>query len=117
METPTEKANLRAELRVAISKKGTLVGPGAWIPCLIQDISSNGFLIICDRNRTIGEIPEVVGEILELKCELYPEKFLQCKVEVRHITDMCLGTKIVEIGDAELSLCRQFIDEQTHENP
>ena len=52
-----------------------------------------------------------VGDILELKCEFYPDRFLQCKIEVRHITDMCLGTKIVEISDAGRMLCRQFIDE------
>jgi hypothetical protein len=52
-----------------------------------------------------------LGDTLELKCELYPERFLQCKVEVRHIKDDCLGTKIVEVSDAGLTLCRQFIDE------
>ncbi len=84
--------------------RGTLGDPSAWFPCLIQDFSSKGFQIMCATEFEIGDI-------LELKCELYPERFLQCKVEVRHVADMCLGTKIVEISDAELTLCRQFIDE------
>ena len=52
-----------------------------------------------------------VGDILELNCELYPERSLYCKIEVRHINDDCLGTKIVEVSDAGLILCRQFIEE------
>jgi len=99
-----KKPDLRAELRAPITHRGTLVVPGAWIPCLIQNFSSKGFLIMCNKEPS-------VGEVLGLKCELYPERFLQCKVEVRHITDMCLGTKIIEINDDGLTLCRQFLDE------
>jgi len=99
-----KKPELRAELRVPITHRGALAVPGAWIPCLIQNFSSIGLLIMCNKELS-------VGEVLGLKCELYPERFLQCKVEVRHITDMCLGTKIVEINNDGLTLCRQFLDE------
>lgn len=78
--------------------------PSASYPCLIQEFSSKGFLIM-------SSVKAQLGDKLELKCELYPERFLQCKVEVRHINDDCLGTKIVEVSDAGLTLCRQFIDE------
>ena len=98
------KSELRAELRVPITHRGSLGLPSAWFPCLIQDFSSKGFQIMSTTNF-------FVGDVLELKCELYPGRFLQCKVEVRHVTDMCLGTKIVEIGDDGLRLCRQFIEE------
>lgn len=99
-----KNADLRAETRVPITRRGTLGVPGAWFPCLIQDFSSAGFLIMCT-----GKVR--VGDILELKCELYPQRVLHCKVEVRHINDDCLGTKIVEVSDAGSMLCRQFIDE------
>ena len=95
---------LRAEVRVPITHRGTIGVLSAWFPCLIQDFSSKGFQIMCTEKVQ-------VGDILELKCELYPERFLQCRVEVRHINDDCLGTKIVEVSDAGLMLCRQFIDE------
>jgi hypothetical protein len=95
---------LREEVRVPITHKGLLGAPTASKPCLIQDFSSKGFLIM-------STVKTQLGDKLELKCELYPERFLLCKVEVRHIKDDCLGTKIVEVSDAGLMLCRQFIDE------
>ena len=100
-----KKSELRTEPRVAHARRGTLDVEGALIPCLIQDFNTKGFLIMCTR-------PFSVGDILELKTELYPEKVLQCKIEIRHITDNCLGTLIVEISDSALKLCRQFLDEQ-----
>jgi hypothetical protein len=95
---------LRAEVRVPITHRGMLGAPNAWHPCMIQDFSSKGFLIICTLQLH-------VGDILELKCELYPKRVLQCKIEVRHIKDDCVGTRIVEVSDAGLKLCQQFIDE------
>lgn len=75
------------------------------IPCLIQDVNTKGFLIMCTK-------PFSVGDILELRTELYPEKFLQCKIEIRHVTDNCLGTLIVEISESGLNLCKRFLEEQ-----
>lgn len=99
------KSELRAELRVPVTTRGTLGRPGSWFPCLIQDISSTGFQIMTTSCVA-------VGDVLELKCELYRERFLQCKIEVRHISDMCLGTRVVEMSNTGLMLCRQFIDER-----
>ena len=94
----------RAEMRVPITRRGMLLAPSDPIPCLIQEFSSKGFLIMATAQFQ-------VGDILGLKSELYPERFLQCQIEVRHINDDCLGTRIVEVSDAGLRLCRQFIDE------
>lgn len=104
LEIILTKSELRAELRVPITRRGTLGVPSAWFPCLIQDFSSKGFQIMSTTKFH-------VGDILELKCELYPERFLHCKIEVRHINDDCLGTKIVEVTEEGSKLCRQFIDE------
>jgi len=98
------KSELRAVLRVPITQRGNLGVTSAWFPCLIRDFSSKGFLI---KSATKFH----VGDILELKSELYPERFLHCKIEVRHITDECLGTKIVEVTEEGSELCSQFIDE------
>jgi len=98
---------LREEVRVPITHKGMLGAPWDSVaanPCLIQEFSSKGFLIM----STVKAQP---GDTLELKSELYPARFLRCKVEVRHVNDDCLGAKIVEVSDAGLRLCRQFIDE------
>ena len=103
-----KKPESRAEPRISHARRGTLTVAGASIPCLIQDISSRGFLLMCTRQFS-------VGDILELRSELYPEKILQCKIEIRHISDDTLGTLIVEISDSALKLCRQFIDEQYSE--
>ena len=99
-----KKVELRAEVRVPITHRGTISASSTPIPCLIQEFSSKGFLIMSTAQFQ-------VGDILGLKSELYPERFLQCQVEVRHINDDCLGTRIVEVSDAGLRLCRQFIDE------
>ena len=98
------KTELRAELRVPITHRGTLGAPSPPFPCLIQDFSSQGFLIMCAAKAQIGDI-------LELKCELYPGRFLQCQIEVRHVNDDCIGTKIVDVSDDGLKLCRQFIND------
>lgn len=70
---------------------------------MIEDMSTKGFLII--TTIKLG-----VGVVLELKCELFPGQVLQCMVEVRHVSDDCVGTMIVKISDEGISLCRKFID-------
>jgi PilZ domain len=104
MEIPMATLELRAEIRVPITHRGTLGAPSPPFPCLIQEFSTKGFLIMSGAKVQIGDI-------LELNCELYPERFLKCQVEVRHINDDCIGTKIVEISEAGSKLCRQFIDQ------
>jgi len=105
----------RTEVRVAMSHSGSLSSPATWVPCLIQDISSNGFQIICDEKRAAGDAPATVatvGETFELKWFPYPDKVLQCRIEIRHITDKCIGTKTVGISDDNLLLCRRYIHDR-----
>src|SRR5215217_6187745 len=98
------KADLRSEPRIPKGRKGTLTASGTAAPCVIQDFSTHGFLIMCTK-------PFAVGEVLELKSELYPDKFLTCRIEVRHVSESCLGTRIVEITGSAANLCRQFLEE------
>lgn len=95
-----------------MSHIGSLSSPATWVPCLIQDISSNGFQIICDEKRATGDAPTTVGETFELKWFPYPDKVLQCRIEIRHITDQCIGAKTVEISDDNLLLCRRYIHDR-----
>jgi len=104
-------AGRRIEDRVAMSHIGSLSSPATWVPCLIQDISNNGFQIICDEKRAAGDTPATVGETLELKWAPYPDTVLQCRIEIRHITDKCIGTKTVGISADNLLVCRRYMQD------
>jgi hypothetical protein len=97
--------NLRAEPRVLIRHRGTLKSGDNSYPCLVEDMSQNGVLVMSSR-----EFP--VGEILEFRCELFPGKILDCKVEVRHVSDEAVGLKIIEIDENGIKLCQLFLEEQ-----
>ncbi|MGH8649053.1 MAG: hypothetical protein ACREUP_07070, partial [Burkholderiales bacterium] len=67
---------LRAEARIAVKEKasvkaaavtaGSLTADDGWFPCVVQDMSDRGFLILCSKEVS-------VGQILEFRCQLYPE--------------------------------------------
>jgi hypothetical protein len=98
--------DLRAEMRVPVSQKGALSsGDTLWFPCLIVDMSDSGILMMSNR-----EIP--VGQVLDYRCELFPNQYLECKLKVMHVDDTRLGTKIVEIDEKGMSLCKLFLEEQ-----
>ena len=98
--------DLRAEVRMPINHKGALSSRDSlWFPCLIVDMSDSGILMMSNR-----EIP--VGQVLDFRCELFPKKYLECKLEVMHVDDTRLGAKIVEIDDRGISLCKLFLEEQ-----
>lgn len=99
-----DKSDLRKESRLALARRATLTFAGKSSPCLIQDFSAKGFLIMSTKQFS-------VGNILELNLELYPGQLLACKIEVRHNTDNCLGTMIVEMSESQSRLCGQFVDE------
>jgi len=106
---------LRAEARVAVKEKGALkegavaadalaVGDG-WFPCMVQDMSDSGFHILCSKELA-------VGQLLDLKCELFPGRTLACRIEVRHVGSKGAGTKVVEIGERGANLIKLYLEEQ-----
>jgi hypothetical protein len=99
------KQELRTELRVAVSCRGTLSLGETSAPCLIQNMCSRGFLI-----KSSKELP--VGDVLKLTCELYPERTVECTVQVRHVNRDCLGARVIEISEDGQLLCRRFLEEQ-----
>jgi hypothetical protein len=100
----TKQHERRVEPRVAVTRRATLLDGTTALPCLIEDFSTRGFFVISNREF-------FVGQILELKCELYPARLLMCKIEIRHIKETCLGTRIVEIDKDGTALLDQFLQE------
>ena len=101
---------LRAEARIAVKERASLnegsLGSGYdWFPCMVQDMSDSGFLILCSKELS-------VGQILEFRCQLFPERTLSCKIEVRHVSHKGMGTKVVEIDNRGTSLVKLYLEEQ-----
>ncbi|HKA41974.1 MAG TPA: PilZ domain-containing protein [Burkholderiales bacterium] len=101
---------LRAEPRVALSFPGTLILGDKAAPCVIQNMCSRGFLI----KHTKG-LPS--GEVMQLHCELYPARSIDCKVQVRHVNAESLGARVIEISDEGRTLCQQFLAERRAPEP
>jgi len=100
------KRELRAEARIAVSQRGVLnSGESEWFPCLALDVSDHGFLILCTKTLS-------VGQVLQFRCELFPQKTLDCKIEIRHVGDSGIGTKISEIDNAGTGLLQSYLQEQ-----
>ena len=85
--------------------RGTLTLDDKSAPCVIQNMCSRGFLI-----KSSKHLP--VGHVLRLRCELYPERCVECTVEVRHVNRDCLGARVIDISEDEMMLCRQFLQER-----
>jgi hypothetical protein len=100
-----KKLELRAEARIPVSRRASLNSGDAWFPCLVMDMSDSGFLIMCTKELA-------AGQVLEFRCELFPEKYLECKIEIKHIGDTSVGTKITEIDEKGTKLCQLFLQEQ-----
>ena len=96
---------LRAEARVSVSQRGTLNSGDTWFPCLIENMSENGNFIVSNRELT-------VGQVLKFKCELFPGKLHNCKIEIRHVNDTSSGIKITEIDKTGINLRQLFLQEQ-----
>src|SRR3970282_1586134 len=96
---------LRAEARISIRERGSLNTGEAWFPCVVQDMSDSGFQILCSKELS-------VGQVLDFRCELFPEKTLNCKIEIRHISRSGMGTKITEIDKRGSGLVQLYLQDQ-----
>jgi hypothetical protein len=97
------RQEMRAQARVAVTRRASLsAGDTYWIPCMIMDMSDTGFMLICSKR-----VP--VGQLLQFRCELFPQKSLECKIEVRHVNDDGIGAKIVEIDPQGSSLVQSYL--------
>ncbi len=101
---------LRAEARIQVKEKGALSAGSlgtedAWFPCVVQDMSDTGLQIHCSQELS-------VGQNLDFKCELFPGKTLKCKIEIRHVNQTGMGTKIIEIDSRGAGLLQLYLQEQ-----
>ena len=103
----TKPRERRIERRGKTSRRATLLDGTTPLPCLIEEFSTAGFFIMSNREF-------FVGQILEVKCELYPGKLLMCRIEIRDVDETSVGTKIVEISKEGTLLLDQFLQEITH---
>ncbi|HSQ02446.1 MAG TPA: PilZ domain-containing protein [Burkholderiales bacterium] len=94
----------RKESRVPVSRKATLRYQSQEYPCLIQDMSTRGFFIICNK-------PFLPRQILQLRCELYDAQTLECTIEIKHVDDMGMGTMITDITEKARALCLRFLQD------
>ena len=99
---------LRASLRVAVTRRGALDAGEEHFPCIVQDMSDDGLLFICTRDLE-------VGQILDFYCELYPDQPLECKLEIMHITNGGVGAKFINVDDRGVALIHSFLEERVTE--
>jgi len=97
--------DVRAEARITVKEKASLCMGDVWFPCVIQDMSDSGFLILCGKELA-------VTQLLDFRCELFPERTLNCRIEVRHISSAGIGTKVAEIDGRGRSLLTLYLEEQ-----
>jgi len=101
---PGKTPDLRAGVRIEASLRAELNSGDAWFACRLLDISDHGFLLVC--NKALA-----VGQLLGLRCELYPEKLVECNVEVRHADETGSGVMIVEIDEKSIGFCQLYLQE------
>jgi hypothetical protein len=97
---------LRSEPRDPIRRKAQLNLDGAWVPCLIQDMSTSGFGIMSTR-------PFTIGQVCALRCEPFPGQEFHCDVEVRHYdeAEAHMGVRIRAMNEAGRRLCMQLMQD------
>jgi hypothetical protein len=104
MATPTNRANTRRATRINLTPRGELIGGGTSIKVLLQDVSDEGFLLLCSREFE-------PGEVYELKFQISPGSIVECSVEVRHSSEMGTGVKIVSINEQSRRVLAHFLEE------
>lgn len=88
--------DVRSEVRVPSSQKGVLRNKDIWSRCLIQDVSSKGFMILCDYKSAVGDMPPKIGEFLNLNWFACDDEVVYCRIQVRHITDGYFGALVID---------------------
>lgn len=102
MASKDTKTHLRRSLRMPVSHQGEVSDGHGRYPCLIQDMSRRGLLIVCSK-----KFP--VGQVLELVSPLMPEITLECKVEVRNAEEDCMGVQILEVSPQTAAAYQRYV--------
>ena len=96
---------LRADARVPVTQRGNLSAGGEWFACMVLDMSNSGLLLVSNKHLE-------VGQILEFRCALYPDRFLECMIEVMHSNDDSAGAMITEIDEKAKNLLLSYLEEK-----
>jgi len=103
------KRELPRYRRFPYSRRGELSYEGTYFPCLIQDISAKGLLIVCARDI-------VVGQELMVSFELIPGHVYRSTIRVQHIGDGCFGAKIIAAGEHDEQVFGQYVEKRFKES-
>lgn len=90
--------------RVPQRRRALLQYDNASVPCLIENVSSTGFLLAC-----LDDLP--VGQVLTLSSDLAPGKPIRCTIEVKHVADGSVGASVVEIDEASARWRNELMEE------
>lgn len=102
MQRPSER---RAEQRVDVNLTGTLTFGETSSVCSIRNICSKGFLIEANKG-----LPR--GQVVQLVVSLYPDKLVNCTVQIVHVNAQRLGAMVLDMADGDQVVCQQFMAEQ-----
>ncbi len=109
MAASPNKPNLRRLMRIKATPRGELIDGSTSIKVLMQDISDEGFQVLCSREFD-------VGEIYELKFPISPGAFVECTVEVRHSGELGTGLKILTMNEQNRRLFDRYLQEHFSHN-
>ena len=90
--------------RVPGFRRGVLEYDDFSSACLIENVSTRGFLLACLDAF-------VVGQTLQLTSTFGPGETMRCTLEVRHVEGSSVGAVIIEIDERSARLCRDLINE------
>lgn len=104
MAAGQDKDDMRRTQRLMVTPKGEISDGTTTIKALIQDVSDEGLLLVCSRIYT-------PGQILALKFQVSTGTIIDCKVEVRHSSDMGTGVKILSMADQHRRAFERYLQE------
>jgi hypothetical protein len=104
MAAPSSKENLRRTQRIKVTPRGEINDGVNAVKVLLQDMSDEGFLLLCSMEFD-------TGETLKLKFQISPGLSIECTVEVRHSSDMATGVKIVTMNEQNRRMFDRYLEE------
>jgi len=104
MAAGSDGDNLRRTQRLLVTPKGEISDGTTTVKALIQDISDEGLLLVCSKIYA----PD---QILGLKFQVSTGTIVDCKVEVRHSSDMGTGVKIISMSEQHRRSYERYLQE------
>lgn len=104
MATPPKKTDVRKARRYVVTPKGEVFDGERTVKALVQDISDEGLLLVCN-----GVFDK--GKTLALKFQISANTTIECVVEVRHSSDLGTGVKIINIDEQHRRAYERYLQE------